>query len=249
MQWSALMEMHNELIAIFMPANTAPILQPRDQGVVSSLPEESHLVRLLFSRSVVSDSLQIYGLQHARPPCPSPSPRACSNSCPLSQQCHPTISSSVVPFSSCPQPFPASGSFPMSWLFASGGQSWSFSFSISPFNVHPHRAIAVMLCDSSDGSGQSQLKTLSKRSTILDAIKEHLCFMRSKCQMPVCKKLIPALMDDFGGFMTSAGRCGGNGKRELEVKSEDVSELLQSHNKMEEELLLTDEQRKWFLEM
>ena len=67
--------------------------------------------------------------------------------------------------------------------------------------------------------------------------------------MPVCKKLIPALMDDFGGFMTSAGRCGGNGKRELEVKSEDMSELLQSHNKMEEELLLTDEQRKWFLEM
>ena len=67
--------------------------------------------------------------------------------------------------------------------------------------------------------------------------------------MPVCKKLIPALMDDLGGFKTSAGRCGGNGKRELEVKSENMSELLQSHNKMEEELLLTDEQRKWFLEM
>ena len=106
-----------------------------------------------------------------------------------------------------------------------------------------------MLCDSSDGSGQSQLKTLSGRSTILDAIKEHLCFMKSKCQMRVCKKLIPALMDDFEGFMTSAGRCGGNDKRELEVKSEDMSELLQCHSKTEEESLLTDEQRKWFLEM
>ena len=63
-----------------------------------------------------------HGLQHARPPCPSPSPGVCSNSCPLSRWCHPTISSSVAPFSSCLQSFPASGSFPMSWLFASGGQ-------------------------------------------------------------------------------------------------------------------------------
>ena len=78
---------------------------------------------LLFSHSVMSDSLRPIGLQHARPPCPSPSPRACSNSCPLSQWCHPTISSSVVPFSSCLQPLPTSGSFLMSQLFASGGQS------------------------------------------------------------------------------------------------------------------------------
>ena len=62
-------------------------------------------------------------LQHARLPCPSPTPEPCSNSCSSSQWCHPTISSSVVPFSSCPQSFPAPGSFPMSWLFASGGQS------------------------------------------------------------------------------------------------------------------------------
>ena len=66
---------------------------------------------LLFSCSVVSDSLRPHGLQHARLPCPSPSPGACSNSCPLSQWCHPTISSSVIPFSSCLQSFPASGSF------------------------------------------------------------------------------------------------------------------------------------------
>ena len=64
-----------------------------------------------------------HGLQHARLPCPSLSPRVCSNSCPLSWWCHATISSSVVPVSSCLQSFPASGSFPMSWLFASGGQS------------------------------------------------------------------------------------------------------------------------------
>ena len=77
---------------------------------------------LFFSRSVMSNSLQPHGLQHADLPCPSPSPRACSNSCPLSQWCHPTISSSAVPFSSCFQSFPASGFFLMSWLFSSGGQ-------------------------------------------------------------------------------------------------------------------------------
>ena len=78
---------------------------------------------VVFSCSVVSDSLRPHGLRHARPPCPSPSPRACSNSRPLSWWCYPTISSSVVPFSSCPQCFLASGSFPVSRLFASGGQS------------------------------------------------------------------------------------------------------------------------------
>ena len=91
----------------------------------------------LFSRSVVSNSLQPHGLQHARPPCPSPTPRVCSNSCPSSWRCHPTISSSVVPFSYCPQSFPASGSFPMSWLFASGGQSIGASASAPVFPMKP----------------------------------------------------------------------------------------------------------------
>ena len=77
-----------------------------------------------------------HGLKHARPPCPSPTPGACSNSGPSSQWCHPIISSSVAPFSSCLQSFPASGSFLMSQLFASGGQFWSFSFSISPANEY-----------------------------------------------------------------------------------------------------------------
>ena len=85
-----------------------------------------------FSRSVVSDSLRPHESQHARPPCSSPTPRVHSDSCPSSQWCHPAISSSVVPFSSCLQSLPASESFPMSQFFASGGQSFRVSASISP---------------------------------------------------------------------------------------------------------------------
>ena len=90
-----------------------------------------------FSRSVVSDFLRPHELQHARPPCPLPTPRAYPNSRPLSRWCHPSISSSVVPFSSCPQSFPASGSFQMSRLFTSGGQSIgvSASTSVIPMNT------------------------------------------------------------------------------------------------------------------
>ena len=84
-----------------------------------------------FSRSVVSDPLQPHGLQHTRPPCQSPTPGAYSNSCPLSRWCHPTISSFVFPFSSCPQSFPTSKSFPMIQLFASGDQSTGASLSAS----------------------------------------------------------------------------------------------------------------------
>ena len=92
---------------------------------------------LLFSCSVVSNSLRPHGLQHARPPCPSPPPGACSNSCPLIRWFHPAISPSV-PFSSCLQPFPASGSSPVSWLALCirRPKYWSFSFSISPYNEY-----------------------------------------------------------------------------------------------------------------
>ena len=85
----------------------------------------------------MSDSLWPHESQHARPPCPSQTPGVCSNPCPLSQWCHPIISSSVVPFSSCPQPLPASGSFPMSQLFTWGGQSIgvSASASVLPMNT------------------------------------------------------------------------------------------------------------------
>ena len=88
-----------------------------------------------FSRSVVSNSLQPHESQHARPPCPSPAPGVHSNSCPSSRWCHPAISSSVVPFSSCPQSLPASGSFPMSQLFTWGGQSIGVSASVLPMNT------------------------------------------------------------------------------------------------------------------
>ena len=92
----------------------------------------------------MSDSLQLHGLQHTRPPCPSPTPGVYPNSCPLSRWCHPTISSSVVPFFSCFQSFPASGSFQMSQLFTSNESAlhirwpkcWRFSFTISASNEH-----------------------------------------------------------------------------------------------------------------
>ena len=90
-----------------------------------------------FSCSVVSDFLWPHGMQHTRPPFPSPTPGVYSNSCPLSRWCYPTISTSVIPFSSCLQSFPAYGSFPMSQLFASGGQNIgaSASASILPMNI------------------------------------------------------------------------------------------------------------------
>ena len=88
-------------------------------------------------QSLSHAQLFAHGLQHARPPCPSLTPRVDSNSCPLSRWCHPTISSSVVSFSSCPQSFPASGSFPVSQFYASGGNSIRFSASASvlPMNT------------------------------------------------------------------------------------------------------------------
>ena len=97
-----------------------------------------HSVNVQFSSVTVrSDSLQPHGLQHARPPCPSPTPGIYSNSCPLSRWCHLTISSSIVPFSSWLQSFPASGSFQMSpVLCIRWPKYWSFSFSISPFNEY-----------------------------------------------------------------------------------------------------------------
>ena len=91
---------------------------------------------LLFSHLVTSDSLRPHGLQPTRIPCPLPSPGACSNSRPLSWWCHPTVVSSVIPFSSCPQSFPASGSFQMSQLYIRWPKYWSFSFNISPSNEY-----------------------------------------------------------------------------------------------------------------
>ena len=109
----------------------------RDWTYVSCTGGQSIFWFLLFSHSVTSHSLQPHGLQHAKLPYPSLSPRAWSNSCSLCRWCHPAISSFVIPFSSCPQSFPASGSFPMSQLFASSWpRYWTFIFSISHFNEY-----------------------------------------------------------------------------------------------------------------
>ena len=115
--------------------------RPRDQTQVSGIACGFFILwafsSVQFSCSVVSDSLRPHESQHTRPPCPSPTPGVYSHSCPLSWWCHPTISSSVVPFSSCPQSLPASGSFSMSQLFTWGGQSTgvSVSASVLPMNT------------------------------------------------------------------------------------------------------------------
>ena len=114
--------------------NLDSILKSRD----ITLSTNVHLVSSVqFSHLVVSDSLPPHESQHAKPPCPSPTPGVNSNSCSLSRWCHPGISSSVVPFPSCPQSFPASESFQMSQLFSSGGQSirGSASASVLPMNT------------------------------------------------------------------------------------------------------------------
>ena len=110
-------------------------MKGKEKITVRTLESTSVLVQ--FSCSVVSNSSRPHGLQHARPPCPSPTPRIYSNSCSLSQRCHPTISSSVVPFSFHLQSFPASGSFQMSQFFTSGGQNIGVSASASalPMNI------------------------------------------------------------------------------------------------------------------
>ena len=95
------------------------------------LQDQQHLLwsqSVQFSHSVMSDSLRTHGLQHSRLPCPSPTPKACSDTGPSSRWCHPTISSSVIPFCSCFLSFPTSGSFPMSQFFASGGLSIQFQW-------------------------------------------------------------------------------------------------------------------------
>ena len=108
-----------------------------------TLEKNRNTTSVQFNCSVVSDSLRSHELQYARPPCPSPTPGVHPNSCPLNWWCHPAISSSVVPFSSCPQSLPASGSFPVSQLFTSGGQSIgvSASTSVLPKNTQDWSAL------------------------------------------------------------------------------------------------------------
>jgi len=124
-----------------------------------------------FSHSVVSDSLYPHGLQHARLPCPSPTPRVYSKSCPLSWWYHPAISSSIVPFSSHLQSFPASGSFPVSQFFASGGQSIkvSASASVLPMNIQDWSPLGLTdwISLQSKGLSKSLLQHHSSKASIL----------------------------------------------------------------------------------
>ena len=137
------------------------------QNLQNWMPE--HLVQwfipfssIQYSHSVVSDSLWLHGLQHARPPCPSSTPRVYSNSCPLGQWCHPTISSSAIPFSSHLQSFPASGSFQMSQFFASGGQNIGVSASAS-----------VLLMNIQDWSPLGWTNWISMQSKGLSRVLQH----------------------------------------------------------------------------
>ena len=122
-----------------------------------------------FSRSVVSDSLRLHESQHARPPCPSPTPGVHPNSCVSSRWCHPAISSSVVPFSSCPQCLPASGSFPVSQLFAWGGQSIgvSASASVLPMNTQDWSLLGWTGWNSLQSKGLARVFSSTTQTTAL----------------------------------------------------------------------------------
>ena len=124
---------------------------------------------LSFSHQVVPDSLRSHGLQHARIPCPSQSPRVCSNSCPLSQWCHPTTLSSAALFSFCLQSFLVSGSFPMSWLFGSDGQSVgaSASASVLPVNIQDWFPLGKFFFFAVQGTLKSLLQHHSLKASIL----------------------------------------------------------------------------------
>ena len=166
-----------------------------------------------FSCPVVSDSLWPHGLQHARPPCPSPTPKAYSNSRPLSQWCHPAISSSVIPFSSCLQSFPASGSFQMSQFFASGGQSIgvSASASVLPMKIQDWFSLGSPFSprDSQESSPTPQFKSISSlvlsflyspaitsiHDSYLGGYKELVYWEKCRLTFTTCSRL---LLSDIG---------------------------------------------------
>ena len=153
----------------------------------SDLSEIVHFSSVQFSRSVVSDSLRLHESQRARPPCPSPSPRVHSNSCPSSQWCHPAISSSVIPFSSCLQSLPASEYFPKSQLFTWGGQSTGVSALASFLQRNPRadllqNGLVGSPCsprDSQESSPTPQFKSINSsalsllHSPTLTSIHDH----------------------------------------------------------------------------
>ena len=136
----------------------------------------------------MSNSLWLSGVQHARLPCPSPTPGACSNSCPLSWCCHPTISSSVISFCSLPQSFPASGTFPMRQFFASGGQSIgaSASASVLPMNTQEWSPLGWTGCISlqSKGLQSKTLKSLLQHHSSKASVLRHSAFFTVQLSHP-----------------------------------------------------------------
>ena len=146
---------------------------------------------------IVTDSLQAHELQHARPPYPSPTPRVYSNSCPWSRWCHPTISSSVFPFSSGLQTFPASGSFQMSQLFASGGQSIgvSTSTSVLPMNIQDWSPLGWTGWISLQSQGT--LKSLLQHHSSKVSILRHSTFFTVQLSHPYTIRLTVLKMMQF----------------------------------------------------
>ena len=139
---------------------------------------DSALSSVQLSRSVVSDFLRPHEPQHARPPCPSPTPRVHPNSSPSSRWCHPTFSSSLVPFSSCPQSFPASGSFQMSQLFAWGGQSIGVSASTSVLPMNTQDWFPLVKYTKMKNNVDYNLVTFS---FMIQRLLGYLCIIESLC--------------------------------------------------------------------
>ena len=141
----------------------------------------------------MSDSLWPHGLQHTRLSCPSLSPRACSNSCPLSRWCHPTISSSVVPFS-CLQSFPASGSFPVSQLFTSCGQKIGASASLSVLSVKIQGSLSNWLVGSPRSPGDSQESSLAPRRSLACCYRVVLFLAVYLCEPYIVPRVVSLLL-------------------------------------------------------
>ena len=153
----------------------------------------------------MSDSLWLHGLQHARSPCPSPTPRAYSNSCPSSQWCHPTISSSVISFSSCIQYFPAAGSFQMSQFFTSGGLSIGVSASASVFPMNTQDWISFRMDMLDHLAVQGTLKSLLQHHSSKPSILWPLAFFILQLSHPYMTtgKNIALTRRTFAGKVTS----------------------------------------------
>ena len=158
-----------------------------------------------FSPSLVSDSLRLHGLQHASPPCPSPTPRVCSNSCPLSWWCHPTISSSVIPFTSCLQPFPASGAFPMSQFFAAGGQRIGVSASASVLPMNNQDWFSLGLIDLITLQSKGLLRVFSNTTVLKHQFLQRSAFFMVQLSHPymITGKTIALTRWPFVGKVTS----------------------------------------------